>query len=119
MTFADAGHLPQFSISPTTGKVQPIKTENMLLGFDENAEFRASTMDWEPGDLLVLFTDGVVEAKNPEEQEFGLERLETFLSSRSGQEPKELIQQLQAELESFQGEGFFEDDLTFVVVRLR
>ena len=60
--------------------MKELQTGGMVLGLFADAEYEADTFKMEPNDHLVLFTDGVIEALNMEEEEFGLPRLVELLS---------------------------------------
>jgi sigma-B regulation protein RsbU (phosphoserine phosphatase) len=68
-------------------------------------------------DILLLYTDGVTEAKNGGKDQFGTERLEQFIEKHAHCSPKTVKSALRAEIESFTGSAPQSDDITFVVVR--
>jgi sigma-B regulation protein RsbU (phosphoserine phosphatase) len=86
----------------------------------EEVEYNEVTLKLQSGDILVLFTDGIVEAKNPQEELFGFERLETLVRSLSQEmSAKELVNALCAEAMRFTGVAKQYDDMTVVVVKVK
>jgi len=71
-----------------------------------------------PGDILLLYTDGVVEAENEAEEMFGRQRLEDFVRANAAMSARELCEQLSAELTRFSRRAYPEDDTTIVVAKL-
>ncbi|MFC2085439.1 GAF domain-containing SpoIIE family protein phosphatase [Bacteroidota bacterium] len=93
ITYCNAGHDEPLLIGKS-GEIIKLSTGGMLLGCFPDQQFTEGTVELESGDLLVLYTDGVTEAMNDKEVEFGLERLiELINSSRSNssEEIKDLI----------------------------
>jgi len=72
-----------------------------------------------PGDLLVLYTDGVTEAINEHEEAFGEERLTQVVRQHHDLEAKEVITQIRAAMRAFTGERPRFDDATLVVLKCR
>ncbi|MBV8894989.1 MAG: SpoIIE family protein phosphatase, partial [Acidobacteriaceae bacterium] len=71
-----------------------------------------------PGDLLVIFTDGLIEAENDKEEEFGELRMLTILSSRSDMKAPEVLKDLMSSADQFVGTAPQHDDITCLVMRL-
>jgi sigma-B regulation protein RsbU (phosphoserine phosphatase) len=68
--------------------------------------------------VLLLFTDGVVEAQNPAGEEYSVQRLARIVSSHLQQTPSELIDTIYASVIEFQGTSVLADDLTLVVLKV-
>ncbi|MFQ5350410.1 MAG: PP2C family protein-serine/threonine phosphatase, partial [Thermoanaerobaculia bacterium] len=118
MTFASAGHLFPYRIS-TTGSVQALESISYPLGVRHSLEVRERAARLEPGDLLFMFSDGVVEAR-PEDsdEEFGFERLERSLAEHAGAGVDGMRDGVLADLERFTGGAPREDDLTVLVLEI-
>ncbi len=76
-TYCNAGHNPPLLISQ--GEVRMLGTGGIVAGLFEDPEYEEETVDLTPGDLLVFYTDGVVEAEDPAGQQFEEERLEKLV----------------------------------------
>ena len=120
LRYAGAGH-PPLMFGAVDGKrtaFREIDSNGLLLGFTEDASYSSRELAFRPGDRCVLYTDGVPEAKNVEQKEFGSSRLLTFLEAQSHLAPSLLVSALLAELTRWSGKGDSarEDDITLVAV---
>ena len=75
-------------------------------------------MEMNSGDILVLFTDGVTEAINLQEEEFGVERLCNLVRKHQNCNATEIIDNISQELEIFVSEGPQFDDITVMVIKI-
>ncbi len=80
LTYCNAGHFPPILLRQDE-KIHLLETGGPLLGALEGAEFQSGELMLEPGDTLVVYSDGVVECRNPEGEEFGLDRLMAALTT--------------------------------------
>lgn len=116
LRYANAGHDPALVVR-ATGEVERLAATGVPLGVLPVAPYGVKEVTLAPGDMLVLYTDGIVEAGNPEEQEYGLDRLiEACLCHRGGS-LQELARALETDLEAFAAGIPFADDRTLVLVR--
>jgi phosphoserine phosphatase RsbU/P len=113
--FAGAGHPPALLWRAGTGQVERLCENGLVMGFDEAAGYEAGEVTVEPGDRLLLFTDGLTEAANARDEMFGLERLERALVEGAALEAEALADRLLGELQRYRGVEGFEDDLTLLV----
>ncbi|MDX1502924.1 MAG: PP2C family protein-serine/threonine phosphatase [Thermoanaerobaculia bacterium] len=118
LSFASAGHLFPYHVAGG-GAVRPLESVSYPLGVRATLEVRERTDRLEPGDLLFLFSDGVVEACSPESDEpFGFERLEDSLARHAAGGAAALRDGVLADLARFAGAGGQRDDLTVLVLRI-
>ncbi len=123
MSYCCAGHNPAYLFSPSEGRLSSLKPEGSPVGmvlFDEKqyaSRLKEEKLYLKPDDILLLYTDGVTEAKNGGNNQFGTERLEQFIERHGGCAPDEVKSALRAEIESFTGNTPQSDDITFVVLR--
>ena len=73
-------------------------------------------MDLEPGDTLLIYSDGLTEARNRAEEEFGEQRLRSVLAASSGLPPAEAGRRVLGEVEAFMQDGRPHDDLSLIVL---
>src|SRR5205823_4057026 len=115
LRFASAGHPSPFLIQRKTGVVEPLKfcdpRHGPALGLFEKADYPTCRCPIGMNDLLVLFTDGLSEATNPEDEEYGLERLRAFLVQYSNSPAEQLFERLIQDVRSFRAIDEFEDDV--------
>jgi sigma-B regulation protein RsbU (phosphoserine phosphatase) len=84
----------------------------------EQGQFHSATIHLAPGDLLLLYTDGITEANNPGGEEFGRERLEAAVLNLSTLSAQGLIHHLRQEVEKFTGNEIQADDQTLLVCKV-
>lgn len=87
------------------------------MGIFEEVEIEEREVRIEPGDFLLLFTDGVTEATNQKWELFGIERLQAMLVDHSGSTAEEIAESILQEIETFVDGAPIADDMTFVVLR--
>lgn len=120
LTMARAGHDPALWHHRKTERVEPLKSPGLALGVDEGNVFERVTKDlvveMEPGDCVLLHTDGVREAVNSDEEEFGMERLSEVFRDVAPLGAEGVLQRIQEELKRFTKEGPQMDDITLVAI---
>ncbi len=118
LEYVNAGHNPPRIIKPT-GMHTPLETGGPILGILPGIRYELGAVDFAPGDLFVAFTDGVSEACNTADEEFGEGRITALLASAPGQPASALIDLVQQEVTRHTGSSSFADDFTLVVARVR
>jgi sigma-B regulation protein RsbU (phosphoserine phosphatase) len=121
LTYCNAGHQPPLVLRKTKSKeksVALLRPTGAAIGLVEKSKFGEKTIDLQEGDLLVLYTDGVTEAMNTHNQQFGRERLETLVRQLEHMPVKEVIQKIRLNLEEFSEGKPLDDDTTIVVSRI-
>jgi len=116
LCYANAGHNAGLLIR-TSGEVVELRPTGMPIGLTEDADYHAGEAALEPGDLLVLYTDGITEALDPDDEEYGLPRLRAFCVEHRGLPLEELATRLEADLDRFARGVPFADDRTLVMAR--
>ncbi len=117
-TYTNAGHNPPILIRPD-GSMRELTEGGMVLGLFPLAEYEARTVTMEPGDHLVLFTDGLLEARNTTGEEFGEERVRDLLRKNAKASSDVILGRLQEELASFSANAPQHDDITMMVLGFR
>jgi sigma-B regulation protein RsbU (phosphoserine phosphatase) len=112
--YANAGHNPPVVVR--SGRVESLAGTDILLGMFSHAEYRNQKMILEPGDALVLYTDGVTEAASQTEVEYGTERLEQLVVELHQQEAARYTTAIEKSVLDFTGSEHCADDVTMVVV---
>jgi serine phosphatase RsbU (regulator of sigma subunit)/pSer/pThr/pTyr-binding forkhead associated (FHA) protein len=113
--YVNAGHNPPLWVK-AGGEIQFLPTHGRPLALFPQP-YGSTTITPSPGDLLLLYTDGVTEANNPKEEEFGVERLSAFATARRDDPLEGIGTALFRELDQFAAEVPFGDDRTLVLVR--
>ena len=115
--YTNAGHNPPY-ILHADGTVEMLKTEcNLVLGAIEGMSFKNESMKLNPGDALVLYTDGVTEAENKDHEQFGEARMEAALAELKGTESKQIVDTVNARVKEFVDGAAQSDDITQLVIR--
>lgn len=96
------------------GQVTSFGSRGMVLGLHEDQEWARQLFQLKPGDVVLLYTDGVTEAGPPSDQ-FGITRLAKALEELAHQPPQQLVEAIDARLHSFTG-GYTADDHVLMVV---
>jgi serine phosphatase RsbU (regulator of sigma subunit) len=112
--YANAGHTPPLWIRRDS--VLELEETDLVLGVVTRADYLNRTLELEPGDSLVLFTDGVTEAENAEGDDLGSQRLVQRLSKLHGGSAKEITSVIESEVIAHIGDATVADDVTLVVV---
>ena len=111
----NAGHCPVL-IRRRDGRVEQIPSCGLPLGILATAGYRESSGRLEPGDLLVLFTDGLTEAENLDEEEFGTQRVEQVVAGLREPNAESACRELLRAVDEHAGGKPLQDDATLVVV---
>ncbi|MDP9485959.1 MAG: PAS domain S-box protein, partial [Actinomycetota bacterium] len=112
-----AGHPPPLVVRPD-GSVEEVGCSGRVLGVFPDAELQDTPLRLMPGEVLVLYTDGVTEARSPDGEFFGEERLRALLRSCAGLEAGAFASRIKGVVLEFQ-EGYPRDDLAILVLRVR
>ena len=88
-----------------------------MLGLLPRAAYESDQIELRPGNVLVMYTDGTVEAENPRGEEFSAQRLAAIVSSHLEQSPRELITTIHASVIQFAEKSQLADDLTLLVLK--
>jgi sigma-B regulation protein RsbU (phosphoserine phosphatase) len=110
---AVAGHPPPRLVSPS-GEVRPLRASGLPLGIEGDQEYEAVRAQLEPGGALVLYTDGVIEARRDREL-YGEERLDAVLARNAKLPPADLARVVLADCRAYGGD--LADDCAVVVIR--
>jgi sigma-B regulation protein RsbU (phosphoserine phosphatase) len=119
IAYVNAGHMPPLLVRSADGRVEELWTHGMAVGVLPHMEVEERMAHLDPGDLLVLYTDGVTEASNAEGEMFGRERLKEVASAHRRQSAEELVQTIDDITTAFVGNAPQFDDFTLVVARRR
>ena len=117
LEYCSGGHNPAFVISRDGHLTQLKDTKGLLLGFVPNVEYDSEFVMLQPGDTIFLYTDGVTEAMNEEENQFEEQRLVTTLGQNHTASVAELLDKVIQDVNHFTNGVQQSDDITCVGVR--
>jgi phosphoserine phosphatase RsbU/P len=116
LTYAAAGHPPLLVWRAASGAVERVTENGLLMGAFAEAQYTERVLPLAPGDRLLLYTDGVMEAANAADEEFGLDRLEAVLAETAARDLPAQADAILARLASWRGAVAQGDDVTLVLL---
>lgn len=123
ITYARAGHEPIIHYHAKESTCELIKPEGMVLGINCDSLFNNSLKEADfqmcPGDILILYTDGITEAVNEKQEEFGLSNLLDSIKIASNGSAQDIVKNIQERITRFTGGIPQKDDITLVVMKLK
>jgi sigma-B regulation protein RsbU (phosphoserine phosphatase) len=119
LLYISAGHNPPLLLRGD-GASELLTQGGLPLGVFETTRYSESVVEFRSGDILVLYTDGVVEARNEHDEEFGLTRLEEVVRASSDRRAHEIVKAITDAVDEHSSEvGGPEDDLTVSIIKLK
>ena len=127
LRYVNAGHNPPYLLRAgrrsTAGsapsEIEELSVGGAVVGMFPQMEYEEATVELCPGDVLLAYTDGVTEAHNPENEEFGEERLQQLLRQTAHLPVNEISARLSDEMKDWIRDAEQYDDLTFIVMKVR
>jgi phosphoserine phosphatase RsbU/P len=118
-TYVNGGHVPTLLVKneegDTVNKIQKLMPTGIALGIDAEQTYKENSILLNAGDFVVLYSDGITEAINQKEHEYGTERLENVLLAINNHSAEGVIEAIISDLISFTGGQEAFDDITIVV----
>ena len=119
--YARAGHCPLLYYYAESGKAEYFKDKGIALGMVKNRSYsnfiEANEFEYKSGDIMVLYTDGITEAKNNKGEEFGYDRLAEILLEVKEMTAKQIQEHLIRRLYEFSGSSNIDDDYTTMIIK--
>ncbi len=112
--YVNAGHPPALLVRRGSDQLEHLSSTELPLGVLRNKQFPAETVSLEPGDRLVLYTDGIIEASDAAGKHFGLSRLEQSVQTHRHKPLEQLVADVVQDLIGFCGRTAFDDDVNLV-----
>jgi len=117
LTYVNAGHVTPYLISEAA--VTKLTTGGLLLGFAEDGDYQEETIPLKTGDMVVSFTDGVLEVENPDGEEFGDAGIVAFVRRNRDLPAQEIADRLYRRIKAFSQGRTFRDDFTIVLIKVK
>jgi serine phosphatase RsbU (regulator of sigma subunit) len=114
--FISAGHNPAYVFRAATGEIEELVSDAFFLGIFECASYPPRPLHLDQGDILVVYSDGLTEAENQQEEVFGEERLRTIIKQWASSGSDVIEQKLLEAVGEFTQSMPQTDDITFVIV---
>jgi len=117
LTYSSAGHHPPLLLRVDSGEIQELSSQNGLpLGISRETEYEVHHVRLQPGDTLLLYTDGVTEVQG-DSGFYGMDRLKSVLGRNLGRSAQHVLDEIERELNAFKGTSVISDDVTILSMR--
>ncbi|MCK4762303.1 MAG: SpoIIE family protein phosphatase [Candidatus Aminicenantes bacterium] len=116
LRYINAGH--NFPFLFRGGKAIELKESSLTVGMFPGVTYLTAQLELKKKDVLILYTDGLVEAENAEGEQFSYDRLKEFFKANKHLGADEIKERLIEELKCFVGRKVFEDDVTFIIIKI-
>lgn len=119
LIYSNYGHPPQILLQSRNNRIARMESQTFLMGIGMDvSKVYNTTISFERGDRLILFTDGIIEAKDTRSEMFGHERLESFAKNNISLDVEEFNNSLTDEIDSFQ-DGKQDDDIFILTIQTK
>ena len=115
-TYINAGHNNPI-LRRSTGLIERLDVGGLPLGIQSEAKYESASVALAPGDWLIIFTDGLVEAENAHQDEYGEARLLNAIAAGAASNPAEMLNRLVGEVDLFAGSTPQHDDVTCLLIK--
>lgn len=116
LNYVNAGHNAPI-LRRASGAIERLEVGGIPLGILENAPYASSAITLAPGDWLVIFSDGVIEAENMRSAEYGEDRLLYSIHAGVAQSPAVMLQRIMGDIDNFVGNAPQHDDVTCMLLK--
>jgi sigma-B regulation protein RsbU (phosphoserine phosphatase) len=116
LIYTNAGHNPPI-LARCDGRIERLSEGGLALGMFEQAQYQAATTRLEEGDVLLLFSDGVTDATNEDDQDFGDQQLIDLITRLRAASAREILDRALEEIRSYSHRARQHDDLTLMTVK--
>ncbi|MCU0847855.1 MAG: SpoIIE family protein phosphatase [Spirochaetes bacterium] len=117
LSFANAGHGPLYCYRAETRTCTATRIEDVPIGIMDEVRYKQARIKLNPGDMIVLNTDGITEMRNTEKEEYGLSRLLKNLLEKNYMNASDFVDFLVQDVDGFRGEANPHDDMTILVLK--
>ncbi|MFZ0705240.1 MAG: PP2C family protein-serine/threonine phosphatase [Candidatus Korobacteraceae bacterium] len=116
LTYVNAGHNPPI-VRRANGGMERLESGGIPIGILETPAYASATVTLQPGDYVVMFSDGVVEAENARSEEYGEDRLTYNIHMGAAEPPSMLLQRIMGDIDNFVGTAPQHDDVTCMLLK--
>jgi len=114
-----AGHESALSYDPATDTFDTLGGKGLPLGVMQDCVYTEASIQIQPGQIILIGTDGLKEASNPQNELFGNERLQMVMRDNYRKSAKDILDEVFEALENFRGSAIRQDDETLVVIKVK
>lgn len=116
--YSNAGHVPPLLFRQSETACRKLDAEGLIIGVRKGEVYEEKQIQMQEGDILLLYTDGITEALNSADEQFGLARLCSSLMAKHTESPQSIIDAIIMEVAAFTGTSAMEDDVTMIVMKV-
>ena len=117
LTYCNCGHNPPLVVRKADGRFESLRATSPPLGIEQGITYKAQSVALSPGDLVLLYTDGVTEAEDAAGAQFGVERLEQALVAMRERSAREAVDRVIGEVAEFSKGAPQFDDITCIALK--
>lgn len=117
LSYANAGHPPPLLKRCNQPYCTQLDADGLILGIRKNIRFENKTAHLDRGDMILLYTDGIIEAENDQGEFFGLERISSIFTRSAQLAPNQIMEQILMQLKEFCRSETFSDDITMMIFK--
>ncbi|TAL33002.1 MAG: HAMP domain-containing protein [Spirochaetes bacterium] len=117
LSFTNAGHGPLFCYREALSRCTVTKLDGVPIGITEDVEYEQAKLKLNPGDVVVLYTDGITEMRNESREEYGRTRLQKLLVESHRLNAQEIVEKIVTDVDIFRGNASPHDDMTTLVMK--
>ena len=118
VVYSNAAHHPLMFYSKKANKIYLVETKGLPIGIEKGSTYKQKRFAVEPGDLLILYTDGIVESMNSEGVQYSRKSLERQVLQNTHLSARKLVDKIKADLDEYTGHEKPRDDQTLVVMKV-
>jgi PAS domain S-box-containing protein len=119
LIYANAGHPPPLLFNRSQTQFTELDADGLIVGIRQEVRFEEKKVQLADGDVILFYTDGLIEAENHDLEFFGLERVKTIFLEHAFEKPQAIIDAIFAALRQFCQSKSFKDDITLMVFKWR
>ena len=119
LIIANAGHLPLLKFNHNYKEISEYNPSGNALGLVKNSEYKTQKIQINKNDIYIFLTDGLVEAKSPTGDEFGMQNVKAILKGYDNDSlPENLFNLIHSELCNFTKKTIYDDDISFLTIKI-
>lgn len=119
VNYASAGHQPLLLYKASTGKLEVLHQKTDPIGVERSSVYEDLKLTVGQGDIIILYTDGLIEALNQEGHQYGIESLTKVIMETKSMTAKEIATEVKHNVQGFVGSASLHDDQTLVVMKIK
>ncbi len=117
--YASAGHQPMLLWRTSTGKIEIIRQKTDPIGVERSSKYEEIKLTVDKGDIIILYTDGLIEALNQEGHQYSIDNLSRVVAENNGLSAKDLANEVKYNVQAFIGSASLHDDQTLIIMKIK